>query len=302
MILVAGGTGTVGTRLTRLLAEHAFDVRVLTRDPASVPDQQRVETAAGDVRDPASLGVAVAGAHTVVSAVTGFAGKGDVNPRTVDGDGNSNLIAATRAAGVEHFILLSIYGTGPDHRMELYRMKHRAEQDLMASGLAWTILRPTVYMETWGGIVGSPIVRTGKTRVFGRGNNPINFVSAHDVAGFIELAITDPQMRYAAVDVGGPENLTMMQVVEAFEAAVGRRAQVRHVPVPMLRAMAILMRPLNPTLARFAQAGLLMDTADMSFDASDARRAFPSLLLTSLTEVVQREFVGSRANDPEGIA
>ena len=101
------------------------------------------------------------GAQTVVSAVTGFAGRGSMNPRTVDGEGNRNLIRAAQEAGVEHFILVSIHGAAPDHPMELYRENYRAEQALMNSRLEWTILRPTVYMETWGGIVGSPILQTG---------------------------------------------------------------------------------------------------------------------------------------------
>jgi uncharacterized protein YbjT (DUF2867 family) len=237
------------------------------------------------------------GAQTVVSAVTGFAGTQCVSPRTVDGEGNGNLLAAARVAGAEHFVLVSIHGAAPEHPMELYRMKHRAEQELMASGLDWTIIRPTVYMETWGGIIGSPILESRKTRLFGRGDNPINFVSAYDVARVIVLGITDSAIRYEAIDVGGPANLTMKQVVETFEAGTARQAKVSHVPLPMLRAMSTVMRPINPKLARFAQAGVLMATGDISFDASEIRRRFPSIPLTTLAEFVQRDYVMSPPDD-----
>jgi uncharacterized protein YbjT (DUF2867 family) len=66
----------------------------------------------------------------------------------VDRQGNSNLIQAARAGATEYFILVSIQEVAPDHPMELFRMKYLAEQEWKASGLAWTIIRPTAYIET----------------------------------------------------------------------------------------------------------------------------------------------------------
>jgi uncharacterized protein YbjT (DUF2867 family) len=66
----------------------------------------------------------------------------------VDRQGNSNLIQAARAGANEYFILVSIQEVAPDHPMEFFRRKYLAEQELKASGLAWTIIRPTAYIET----------------------------------------------------------------------------------------------------------------------------------------------------------
>ena len=102
MILVAGGTGTLGTQLVRLLTERGRPVRVLTRDPASAGQLPgTVETLTGDVRDPATVAAAVAGCTTVVSAVHGFAGPGRPSPESVDRDGNRALIQAAAAAGAD---------------------------------------------------------------------------------------------------------------------------------------------------------------------------------------------------------
>jgi NADH dehydrogenase len=166
-------------------------------------------------------------------------------------------------------------------------MKHRAEEALRASGLAWTILRATAFMETWAMLVGEPLVRTGKTTIFGRGRNPLNFVSAHDVATFVELAVTDPALRGATVDVGGPESLTFCDVVATFERETGRRGTTRHVP-----------RPLNPGLARQIQAGVVMDTFGFAFDGAERARRFPSIPLTSLAEVVRRDHLPAREAAP----
>jgi uncharacterized protein YbjT (DUF2867 family) len=245
---------------------------------------------AGDVRNLRAVERAADGAQTVISAIQGFAGVAAVGPQAVDRQGNSNLIHAARA-GAEHFILVSIQGVAPDHPMELFRMKYLAEQEVKASGLAWTIIRPTAYMETWGALIGEPLLKTGKTRIFGRGNNPINFVSVHDVARFVELAVVDPAMRGELVEVGGPENLSMRQVAQTFETVSGKVGKKSHVPLPMMRLMSVLMRPVNPTLARQAQAGIVMDTHDFSFDPSETSRRYPSISLTSLAEVVRRDYV-----------
>lgn len=294
MILVAGGTGTLGTQVVRELAARGLPVRVMTRDPARArhlpPDG--VDVVVGDVRDPAAVERATAGAATVVSAVQGFAGLGATSPAAVDGEGNARLIRAARAGGVAHFVLVSVVGAGASHPMDLYRMKHRAEGELRASGVPWTVVRGTAFMETWAKIVGEPVVRTGKTLVFGRGRNPINFVSAHDIARFVVRAVADPAaMRGVAIDVGGPENLTFEQVAATFARVAGRRAAaVRHVPLPVMRVASALLRPLAPALARQIHAGVVMDTVDMTFDDADLRRHYPDVVPTTLEEVVRRDY------------
>jgi uncharacterized protein YbjT (DUF2867 family) len=176
--------------------------------------------------------------------------------------------------------------------MELARMKHAAEQQLKASELAWTIVRPTAFMEVWGTLIGEPLLKTGKTRIFGRGNNPINFVSVHDVARFVELAVVDPALRGELVEVGGPENLTMRQVAQTFGRVSGRAAKTTHVPLPMMRLASVLVRPVNPRLAGQIRAGIVMDTHDMTFDPSETVRRYPSIPHTSLEEVVRRDYEG----------
>ena len=294
MILIAGGTGTLGTQVVRLLTARGLEVRILTREPARAEHLQSdlVEVVSGDVRVPAAVERAVDGATTAISAISGFGETGGSNSQTVDRQGNHNLIRAAQASAAEHFILVSVQGAAPDHPMELLRMKYLAEQELKASGLAWTIIRPTAYMETWGTLIGEPLLKTGKTRIFGRGNNPINFVSAHDVARFVELAVVNPAMRGELVEVGGPENLSLRQFAQTFETVSGKVGNKSHVPLAMVRLMSVLMRPVNPTLARQAQAGVVMDTHDSSFDPSETSRRYPSISpTTSLPEIVRRDFV-----------
>lgn len=295
MILLAGGTGTLGTQIVRRLAARGERVRVLTRDPARAshlagPD---VEVVRGDVRDAAAVARAAAGAATIVSAVQGFAGTEPAGVEAVDRAGNAHLVAAARDAGASHVVLVSAVGASPTHPMALYRMKHAAEQTLRASGVPWTIVRGTAFMETWAHMVGAPLLRTGKTLVFGRGRNPINFVSAHDVAQFVERAVVDPTMRGVAVDVGGPENLTFEDVVRTFTAVTGATGATRHVPLAVMRVASTLLRPVHATLAGQIGAGVAMDTADFSFDASARARDYPEIPLTTLADVVRRDYASA---------
>jgi uncharacterized protein YbjT (DUF2867 family) len=292
VILVAGATGHLGTELVPLLLGRGESVRVLTRDPGRARGilGPEVELVQGDVRDPGSLAAAVDGVSAVVSALTGF-GPGADGVVRVDRDGNLNLIGAAEGAGVGCFVLLSMAGAAPDHPLELLRMKHAAEERLRSSRLAWTIVRPTVFLELWAGIVGDPIARTGRTVVFGRGDNPVNFVAEADIARLIELALGTPGLRGRVVEIGGPHDLTVNQLIAAVESVTGRKASVRHLPLPVLRAAATVLRPFRPDLAGMVQAGILMDTRDMSLEPA----YLPGFVPTPPLEVIRRRFGAERA-------
>lgn len=257
----------------------------MVRDQASAARlwPEPVEVVEADVRDRASVERSVAGTRAVVSALTGFARGG--GPRAVDFEGNRMLMRAAERAGVERFVLTSILDATQDHSSELYRMKYRAERELMVTGLAWTIVRPTVLMETWATLIGQPIADSRRVRLVGDGDNPINFVSVRDVARFAELALTGDGLNQTTLDVGGPANLTLNEVVALFEEVIGRRASVIKAPVPVMRAVSALMRPFSPALARILEAAVALAAADMTFDALPVRTRYPSVPMTDFREV-----------------
>ena len=288
MIVVAGSTGTLGTRLVPRLAGAGQVVRVLTRDPARAQHLAGpgVAVVCGDVRDPAQVAQAVRGAGTVISAVHGFAGPGRVSPATVDRAGNANLIGAAARSGAA-FILVSVAGAAPDHPIGLFRAKCAAEDMLRASGLPWTIVRATAFMETWAAIMSRMLQSSGKIVVFGRGDNPINFVSAAEFQDLTAQAGIGHRVPDQGGHVGGPDNLTFNQVAAILQEATGRHAPVRHIPRPALRAMTWLTAGIKPALARQARAALAMDTLDMTFDPTPTRRAVPGLPDTGMQSAIK---------------
>jgi uncharacterized protein YbjT (DUF2867 family) len=288
VIVVAGGTGTLGTWLVPRLAEQGLAVRVLTRDAARAQHLagHGVEVASGDVRDPGSLARALRGAGTVISAVHGFAGPGGVSPASADRAGNANLIDAAGRAGAA-FVLASAVGASPSHPIGLFRAKHAAEQALRASGQPWTIVRATAFTETWGAITARSLQASGKILVFGRGGNPVNFVSAADVAALVSQAAAGPGLRGQILELGGPDNLTFNELAVILQETTGRRGVVRHIPRPALQLMAGLTAAVKPALARQARAALAMDTIDMRFGPAATRRAFPNLPNTSMQSALK---------------
>lgn len=280
MILIAGGTG----RLGRLLVERIDEpVRVLSRSPTA---DSAAQVSIGDLRDVSSLTRAVQGCRAVVSAAHGFVGGRGAGPEAVDRDGNAHLIGAASAAGVEHFLLLSVHDARPDHPMSLHRMKYAAEQVLAGSGMRSTILRPSAYYETWTQILGAKVGSGGPAMVFGRGNNPISFVSVRNVADAVTSSLADPAARGETIDVVGPENLTMTQVAEALARSAGAPGRVKHVPFPVLRAASVLARPVAPAFARMAAGAVAMDTVPMAADSAATAQRFPEIGWRTLADVL----------------
>lgn len=273
--LVAGGTGRLGSLLVERLTGRGADVRVLTRDGKRAESQRRlgIEIVEGDVRRPDTLPAAVHGADMVISAVQGFAGPGRVTPRSVDRDGNAHLVAAARAVGAS-FVLVSVVGAAPDNPMELFREKYAAEQVVQSSGLPWTIVRATGFLELWAELIGNGIV-------LGRGDNPINFVSVSDVAELLGQVVLDPTYRGRILEIGGPDDLSLNELAEVSREVTGRPNHVRHLARTVLRALA----PLH----RLPKAALVMDTTDMTYRPSPDGRTGPTDAKQALAQLAARD-------------
>jgi len=279
VILVAGGTGRLGSRVVEGLVEQGEKVRVLTRDPERAAHLARngVEVVRGDVRDRASLTDAFDRVSVVVSAIQGFAGTGKVTPESVDHRGNVALIDAAAVAAAD-VVMLSVIGAAADHPMELFRAKHSAEEHLRSSGVPWTIVRASAFLETWSQIMVKPVV-------FGRGENPINFVSVRDVASVVQKVVLDPCMRGEVLEVGG-SNLTFNQLGSLLLDVRGDTRTVRHVPLSVLRIMA--------RFDRRARASVVMDTTDLTFDAITARARFTEAPFTEPRAAIEASLLDCR--------
>lgn len=298
MILVVGATGVVGGMIARGLLEQGKEVRILVRrdSPSSQLVQQGLATSAeelietgaqpvhGDLRDRASLDAALEGVDTVVSTANSAMRGGADNPQSVDLDGNRNLIEAARDAGVEHFAFVSLLGADPDHPVPFLQAKGQSEASLRESGIGYTILAPTAFMEVWPGmVVGMPALQGRPVTLVGEGSRRHSFVSNRDVAAFAVAAVDNPAARNQHLAIGGPEALTWREVVATYEGVLGRSIPVEYVemgePVPGLPD------PMPDMLAG-------METYDSVVEMEETSRTF-GVPLTTL-ETFVREQVASQ--------
>ncbi|MER5432410.1 NAD(P)H-binding protein [Streptomyces sp. NPDC002588] len=268
MIVVFGGTGKVGRQIVDQLRNDGHTVRVVTRDPSSARGAGNVEVVWGDLHDRQSLVRAVTGASAIVCTAQGGGGKGANGPRGIEGAGIPSLIGVAQDAAIEHFVYFSTASARPDSPVEFFRLKFEVERTLRASGLAFSILRPTHLMDTWVEMLAEPITKKGKAMVLGSGANPVSWVAGEDVARVAAALAVRPGEGWSA-DLGGPEALTLTQVNELIAVSLSTRIKGENkMPLGMLRAMSTLLKPFNQALARQMQMGVLLDTQPQLVDSS----------------------------------
>ncbi len=292
MTLLIGATGKLGHAITDLLLREGYPVRAMTRNPekAEALRARGAEVIGGDLVNPASLREALKGVDVVISAAHSLLGRGRYASVHVDGTGHRTLIDLAREAGVKHFIYTSALGAAADNPSLFYRLKHATEQHLINSGLTYTILRPSAFMETHAHeFLGQSILEKGKTTILGRGESRINFVSVADVAHYAVLAMQDPMLHNAVLDIGGPDNLSRNAVAELYGRLSGRTPKVSHVPPGVLRILSTIARPLHPGLSELFALTLAGDREDQNFDAETLRRRFPQLPQTTLEAFVREK-------------
>jgi uncharacterized protein YbjT (DUF2867 family) len=270
----------LGSRIARLLLDEGRAVRVASRDASRV--QALVDAGAemvlADLRDRASMEAACNGVDEVVTTANGFMGRGKEASAHVDGQGNRNLIDAASRAGVRQFVFTSAHLPAAYRSIDFFAHKFAAEDYLRASGVPFTILRPTAFIDVWAHVIGDPLLKKGKAQILGSGRRKVNYVSTDDVARVAAWTVGRPEALNQTVLIAGPDNLTALEVADAFERATGHTGGRSRVPAAMLRLLGTILKPFHPPLARQMRAGYLMDRNDQSVHAEDAFAApgFPT--------------------------
>ncbi|PJF46712.1 MAG: hypothetical protein CUN48_12425 [Candidatus Thermofonsia Clade 3 bacterium] len=235
------------------------------------------------------------GADEVLAAAHSLLGKGRYKSEAVDDAGHRDLIDAAKKAGVAHFVYTSLLGAAPDHPIDFFRTKYRVEEYLKASGLSYTILRPSAFMETHAHIFnGKAVLETGKTSLLGKGTKPRNFVAVRDVAHFAVLALTEPKLKRRTLNVGGPGNFTNNQVAQLYGKLAGITPKVSHLPPAMARVLSVVFKPFQPGVSRIMYMNSLPDDAfSETFDPAALLAEFP-MHLTTLEEFVRERVAEAR--------
>src|SRR4030095_1236188 len=189
----------------------------------------------GDFKNRGSLLNACRDCDVVISTVSSTLSRqeGD-NIQTVDHDGNLNLVAAAKETGVKHFIFISFrHQYAPEN--PLTEAKRSAEQAIKSSGMKYTILQASIFMEVWLSQALGFNYSDHTAQIPGDGNQPISFVSYKDVASFAALSVYNPVAENKILEIGGPEALTPAQVVKELENSSSHSFVVQYIPVAALQ-------------------------------------------------------------------
>jgi len=240
MNLVVGASGMLGSEICRKLVEERKPVRALVRSSTDPAKQEKLQglgagLAYGDLKDPSTLEKACQGISTVISTASStFSRQMGDSIDTVDSRGQLNLLRAAKAAGVDRFIFISFPPSPEDFALQ--RAKRAVEAELAHGGLAYTVLQPTFFTEVWlSPAVGFDAAKA-TAQVYGSGQGKISWISYLDVARFAVAAVGNPSARNCVIELGGPEALSPLEVVQSFEEVSGRKFAVTHVPEEALRA------------------------------------------------------------------
>ncbi len=231
-IFLTGATGTAGRATLAALRAAGHEVVCFARAPAELGAEVRI----GDVTRTQSLlrdGFRGERFDAVVSCIASRSGA----PRdawAVDHGANLALLHAAQRAGVAQFVLLSAICVQKP-KLEFQRAKLAFEAALIASGLTYSIVRPTAFFKSLSGQLDR--VRAGKPfLVFGDGRlTACKPISDRDLGAYLAGCLQDPARQDAVLPIGGPgPAITPLDQVAALSDLLGREAPVRRVPVAML--------------------------------------------------------------------
>ncbi|MFE0379315.1 NAD(P)H-binding protein [Streptomyces inhibens] len=207
MILVTGATGNIGSALLKELhARGVGPLRGLTRDASRVVFPKGVEAVEGDFAEPASLRPALDGVRSLFL----------VSRLGLDAD----ILEAARQAGVEHVVLVSSITVQTHPRLGPAGENLAVEQLLKASGMAWTILRPTQFASN--ALMWAASIRGHETVCAPYADTALPTIHPADIASVTRVALTEPGHQGHTYALTGPEPVTARQQVEAIAAALGR--------------------------------------------------------------------------------
>ena len=297
-VLVVGATGVLGVEVCRQLAAAAKKVKGLVRTSSQKEkvdglQELGVETVTGDMKDPQSLYQAFQNVDAIVSTATSTIShqEGD-SIEKVDLAGQLNVAEAASAAGVQHVVFISFPPYPPTTpEFPLQSAKRAVENRLKSKNFTYTILQPTYFMDIWlGPALGFDCVRA-KATIYGEGKNKISWIAIKDVASFAVASIDSPAAQNAVIQLGGPDDLSVLDAVEIFEQESGQTFELQNVPDEALLAQ---MAAAPDSLGK-AFSGLMIGLNEVgTIDMKETLRNFP-IQLTSLREYARQMIAAETA-------
>lgn len=288
-VALFGGTGFVGSYLVDSLLAHGHVPRLLVRAGSEdkVVQRARCEIVTGDIHEPAAVATCLEGADAAIYNIGLIRElpKQGITWEALHFAGAKAAIDAARNAGVRRFLLMSANGVKPEGT-GYQSTKYRAEQYLAASGLDWTVFRPSiVFGDPRGRLEFCSMLRDQMIKppipapLFHQGLWPggagrflMSPVAVEDVAEAFVRSLATPASCGRVLPLGGPEALEWREILHIIAAGAGRKKVMVPAPVGAVRAAAALLDGFEWFPVTRAQLQMLVE--GNACDGSEAWRMF----------------------------
>ena len=244
-IAVTGGTGFVGRNLVNRLLLGNHDITVLAnRQSANELFSGKVKTVSGSVHNVSDLIPAFQGSQVVYHLVGIIAQTRKSTFEKTVAEGTKNVIVACRQAGVKKIIYLSSLGTSSESLSAYHKTKYVAEQSVINSGLEWVIFRSSIIYGEGDGFltIMSKVIRMLPfVPIFGDGKYKLQPIHIDDLTEALAQAAVDSRAVGQIIDLGGPEQLEYVQVINYIKKALRKKRLNFHIPFGVIKPVAALM-------------------------------------------------------------
>jgi uncharacterized protein YbjT (DUF2867 family) len=222
MILVTGATGKTGGEVARQLAAAGVPFRALIRNPDKAEELSALgaELVVGNIADQAFLARALSGIDKAFLVMPNNEEQLILEKQFTD---------AAAAAGVQHLVYLSSLESVPESKNPITQNHVAAENHIRESGMNWTIMRPTFFMQNFETY--APRIREARQIVMPVGNGTVSATDLRDVGEVIRDVLTRPGHENKSYDLTGPELLSFAEIAERFSKVL--RAPVEFIDQPM---------------------------------------------------------------------
>lgn len=299
IVTVFGGSGFIGRHVVRALAESGWRVRNAVRRPDLANHLQplgavgQIQSIQANLRNEASIARAIEGSDAVVNLVGILNESGRQTFDAVNAQGARRVAEAAKAAGITAFVHMSALGADPASPSAYARSKAAGEAAVLETIPGAIILRPSVvfgpeddFLNKFAALARiSPVLP-----LIGGGNTRMQPVFAGDVGEAVAAALPleTPKLRAGVYELGGPEVLTMREIMEYVLKVTCRRRALVSLPFGIARMQASLLQILPKPLLTVDQVKLLERDNVVSDDARAAKRTLENIGIrpTTLEAVV----------------
>ena len=274
-VFLTGATGFVGKHMLERLLVEGHAVRALVRDPQKVnlAEHGNVDLVAGDVVEGTRLEEGMQGCDAVIHLVGIIVEKGTNTFERVHHLGTLNVVEAAKRMGIKRFVQMSALGVRSDGVAPYQITKWKGEEEVRQSGIPFCILRPSLIFGEGDGFVTQMVATMRSAPLFrpvpGDGTPRFRPIAVEDVTTCFARALTYEAATNQTVDLGGPDELTLNEVLAEIARCAGVRKPAVHIPMPLMMAGATVAQRLlkNPPVTvdqlRMLQEGSTCDIEPM---------------------------------------